>query len=373
MDMLGGERPLRVSTARNAQVVMAVILVGAALEWGAGILTPLALAAFLAVMIDSFARRLAERASFVSARTALPAAIALSALVFALVVLVMAENAGHFAGQLTVFGDKLDAAIAKLAAVMNLQVPPKLSEVIARLNPAAYLGVVAQGVEGFSTKAVLVIIYLGFILASRQGFAQKASSLFRNDQDRARAALLFLRIRDSIERYLWVQTLACGIVALASWAVMQALGLNDAAFWAFVIFVVGYVPIIGGAIGTLAPPLFALIQFDGWWQAAVMLVALAAIGGFVGNILYPRMQGRSLNIDPMVVLLSLAFWGTIWGLSGMLLSTPLTVAAMVILAQFDGTRWIAVLLSSNGDPIGEQPIHPPLAEPKALVAPVTKA
>jgi AI-2 transport protein TqsA len=62
------------------------------------------------------------------------------------------------------------------------------------------------------------------------------------------------------------------------------------------------------------------------------------------------MQGRSLNIDPIVVLLALAFWGAIWGIAGMFLSTPLTVMAMVILAQFEGTRWVAVLLSADGDP-----------------------
>jgi predicted PurR-regulated permease PerM len=70
----------------------------------------------------------------------------------------------------------------------------------------------------------------------------------------------------------------------------------------------------------------------------------------VGNIIYPRMQGRSLNIDPVVVLLALAFWGAVWGLAGAFLSTPLTVALMVIMAQFDGTRWIAVILSADGDP-----------------------
>ena len=70
----------------------------------------------------------------------------------------------------------------------------------------------------------------------------------------------------------------------------------------------------------------------------------------VGNVIYPRMQGRSLNIDPVVVLLALAFWGAVWGLPGAFLSTPLTVALMVIMAQFDGTRWIAVILSADGDP-----------------------
>jgi predicted PurR-regulated permease PerM len=70
----------------------------------------------------------------------------------------------------------------------------------------------------------------------------------------------------------------------------------------------------------------------------------------VGNFIYPRMQGRSLNIDPVVVLLALAFWGAIWGVAGAFLSTPLTVMTMVILAQFEGTRWIAILLSADGNP-----------------------
>ena len=75
-----------------------------------------------------------------------------------------------------------------------------------------------------------------------------------------------------------------------------------------------------------------------------------AIGVIIGNVIYPRMQGRSLNIDPVVVLVSLAFWSAIWGVTGAFLSTPLTVMAMVVLAQFDGSRWIAVILSADGDP-----------------------
>ena len=77
-------------------------------------------------------------------------------------------------------------------------------------------------------------------------------------------------------------------------------------------------------------------------QVALAIVAIALA------IVLPRMQGDSLNMDPVVVLLSLAFWGAIWGLPGAFLSTPLTVMAMIILAQFDGSRWIAVLLSEIG-------------------------
>ena len=110
---------------------------------------------------------------------------------------------------------------------------------------------------------------------------------------------------------------------------------------------------MGGAIGCFLPPLFAIVQFpDSFLPATILFVALQAIYFVVGNIVLPRMQGDSLNMDPTVVLLSLAVWGALWGMPGMFLSTPLTVACMVILAQFDGSRWIAILLSEDGDPQG---------------------
>jgi predicted PurR-regulated permease PerM len=110
------------------------------------------------------------------------------------------------------------------------------------------------------------------------------------------------------------------------------------------------VPIVGAVVAILLPALFALAQFDGYVRPVEILLGLWAIAFLVGNILLPRMQGNSLNVDPLVSLLSLAFWGALWGLVGMFLSTPLTVLVMIILAQFEGTRWVAVLLSADGDP-----------------------
>ena len=160
----------------------------------------------------------------------------------------------------------------------------------------------------------------------------------------------FHRIRDGVEQYLWVQTITGLMIAGASWAVMLAIGLENALFWAFLIFIASYIPIVGGIVGVAAPPLFALVEFPTIWPALILLAVLQTIQFVVGNVIQPRMQGRSLNMDPVVVLLALAFWGAIWGLPGMFLSTPLTVMAMVILAQFDETRWISVLLSADGDP-----------------------
>lgn len=360
------DRQFTAETARTALVIIAVVVAGAAFYWLSAILTPLALALFLMVVIDGFTRLLKRRVPWLPEAADLPVAIGVSLILFCAVAYVMAENARGFAMELANYAPKLDAVIAKLAAAFGLAVPPTLGQMIQSLSPTAFVGRVADGLRGFATDAVLVLIYLGFLLASRRGFQRKAGALFISPGERHHAAELFLRVRNAIEQYVWIQVVAGAMIAIPSWGVMAVLGLDNALFWAFAIFIVGFIPIIGGAVGILAPPLFALVQFDGWWQAAAMLISLQVINFVVGNILYPRMQGKSLNIDPVAVLLSLAFWGAIWGLPGMFLSTPLTVMTMVVLAQFRSTHWIAVLLSSDGAPLGERPSPP---EPPRLAKP----
>lgn len=337
-------------TERTCLVILAVIASGAALFWLADILTPPAMALFLAIVIDSFARVLQRRLPWVSGRTAMPVAIVLSVLLFGGALFVIADNATSFAAKLVGYTPRLNELIARAAGAAHAASVPTIDELLLKLNPSKYLGDVAKGFQNFASNAVFILIYLGFILASRRGFERKLVGLSRNRTARHGALDAFIRIRDGVEQYLWVQTVTGLMIAVGSWAVMAAIGLDNAVFWAFLIFIASYIPIIGGAVGILAPPVFALVQFETYWQAIVLISVLQSIQFVVGNVVLPRMQGDSLNIDPVVVLLSLAFWGAVWGVAGMFLSTPLTVIAMVICAQFDGARWVAVLLSADGEP-----------------------
>ena len=135
---------------------------------------------------------------------------------------------------------------------------------------------------------------------------------------------------------------------------MASLGLDSATFWAFLIFIIVFVPVVGGLVASVLPPLFAVVQYTTLWQPIALFCGLQAILFGVGSILLPRMQRDGLNIDPVVVLLSLAFWGAIWGIPGMFLSTPLTVSLIIILSQFPSVRWIAVMLSGDGRPESTQ-------------------
>lgn len=345
-------------TTRNAVVFLAVIAGGAALYWMQDILTPLALAVFLAVMVDSFARVLLQRVPGFPKAMAVPAAVMISVLLFGMSFWVVIDNGRGFFDQLKDYAPRLNGIIAKIAHAVGIHIAPTVDSLFNQLNPKAFIGQAAQSFGNFASSAVLVLIYFGFIIASRKGFARKIVSLFPHHPERERNMNLFQRIRDGVEQYLWIQTVTGLMIAVAAWVVMMLIRLDNAFFWAFLIFLAAYIPILGGAIGCFLPPLFALVQFpDSFWPALILFAALQGIFFVVGNVILPRMQGDSLNMDPTVVLLSLAVWGALWGVPGMFLSTPLTVAVMLILAQFEGSRWIAILLSEDGDPQGER--HPP--------------
>lgn len=340
----------RDNIARNAQVVTAVILAGAALNWLAPILTPLALAVFLMLMVDALARDLHARLPGLGPAASLGAAVVTCSVMFVAIVFVVASRAAGFVAKLFGYQARLNAVLHGIATKGHLAVPRTVSALIASLNPTSYIPAVAGEVQTLITFGAFVLIYLGFLLAARGGFERKIVRLFRERVGRHEALQVFVRIRDSLERYLFVQTVCGGIIALGSFAIMLSVGLESAFFWAFLIFVIGYIPIVGAAIGILAPTLFAFLQFTSAWPGIILGGGLFSLAFLVGNILLPRMQGRALNIDPVMVLLSLAFWGALWGPTGMFLSTPLTLLVMVVLAQFDGSRWIAIVLSADGDP-----------------------
>lgn len=359
------------STARNALVLIAVVVGGAALWWLRGILTPLIMALFLMVLIDGLARVIEHRIPRFPRKAAMPVALIVFVLLFGLTVYFIAENTRSFVAQIIDYGPKLHARIYDLATRFGIEVPPTLGEFLTKLNPQRFLGPIVSQLQNILTDAMFVLIYLGFLLASRPGFQRKIVRLFPSHDRREAAVHIFSRIRTGVERYVWVQTVTGAGMALAAWVLMMAVGLDNAAFWAFFIFIAAYIPMIGAAISIFAPALFALIQFDTVWQAAVLLGGIELIFIIVGNVILPKMQGDSLNQDPVVVLLSLAFWSAIWGLTGAFLSSPLTVAMMVILAQFPGSRWIAVLLSEDGFPETDSTADP-VEAPKVKRAPIRR-
>lgn len=345
------------TVSRNALVLIAVVAGGAALYWLRGILTPLAMAIFLMIMIDGLKRAIETRTP-VPGRWAGAAALIVVVLGFFASIAIITNGALTFfdqaSGVTARVGPRLDQIVFDVSRLFGVQTAPTASELIAQLDIRGFLAQAAAQVQNILSGGFFVLVYLAFLLASQAGFRRKVVGLFPGRIARSEALEVFQRVRGGVEGYLWVQTVTGAMICAAAWLLMRAVGLQNAEFWTFVIFVVGFIPVLGGAVAGLAPPLFALVQFESYWPAAILLVGLQGILFISGNFIQPRMQGDNQNIDPVVVLLSLALWGQLWGVVGMFLSTPLAVMAMAVLAEFKGSRWMAILLSGDGEPYADE-------------------
>lgn len=348
-------------------LVIAAAAIIAGLWWFADLLTPLALAVFLWLTIDAFAEALQKRLPFMPKAAAIPVAVLIVFLSLAFIVGFVIEYATDFSRSLGSYQIRLNEVIAQGHALLNLSgPPPTVGQLFARVNPSLLLRGVADTLQNFGGQALFVIIYVASLFAAQASLPKKMEQIFGTGSELSRAGRIGKAISRSMEQYLWVQTITGMMIAVACWAVFMIIGLENALFWATVTFVLAYIPVVGGVAASVLPALFALVQFSSPVNALVILGASQGIQFVVGNIIQPRMTGDSLNISVLVVFLSLAFWGKLWGGPGMFLAVPLTVMLMIVLAQFPSTRWIAVMMSNNGNP--DSSVQPPVPPSAPLAA-----
>jgi AI-2 transport protein TqsA len=206
--------------------------------------------------------------------------------------------------------------------------------------------------------AYTVFVYLGFIALLVILGLPEVPSLRRKIRDELDAAdrreLIDAvdTIAGKIRQYLGVTTLTSLMTGIASAAWAFAMGLDLALVWGVLNFLLNYIPVVGNIIGIVPPSLYALIQFQDWTMPLIVFAGFSAIQIAISNFVYPMLQGRSLSLSPIAVIVALAFWSWVWGIAGALIAVPLTVALVIACEHFSSTRWVATLLSGRNGPDG---------------------
>jgi predicted PurR-regulated permease PerM len=195
---------------------------------------------------------------------------------------------------------------------------------------------------------VIVFTYAGFLLAERGHFVHKLT-LMVADAEQARAVEAIIdSIARSVHRYVLVKTFVSAVTGLLTYGVVLASDMAFAEMLALSTFLLNFIPNIGSMIAVALVGAVALVQFETWAQILSLLTILGVIQFTIGNILEPLVMGRSLQLSTFVVVLSLMFWGALWGVVGMFLAVPLTVMIMIVCANIPALRPFAILLSRDG-------------------------
>jgi predicted PurR-regulated permease PerM len=216
---------------------------------------------------------------------------------------------------------------------------------VASPGPLAQVGWTTAHVVG----GILTIVFLTFFaLASGSMFRRKIAYLFPSGTHRTRIKQALFEIEEQMSRYLLINTLISIGFGSATWVLLQILGVPDAALWGALAGVLNFIPYLGALVTLLLIAIVTLSSFDGTQPA------LLACGGFLlldlvkGSVIGPVVLGRRMPLNTVAVLLSLLFWGWVWGTVGVIMAVPLTVMIQVVCSHSDRFRGLAIVLGNWG-------------------------
>jgi len=252
---------------------------------------------------------------------------------------------GRLEARLSTFGTWLSNHLPMGGAEFKAAVQ---GQTISLRNVEVLLKTMVGNFIGFVSASIMVTFFLIFIYYEADNLPRRLKATFGERQaDRIMAIGNWIN-RDII-RYLYIKGVASLLVALLSILVMLFFQMDLVFLWGTLIFFGNFIPYIGSIVAVLFPIVMSLVQYDTVSTPIILAMALIACQIVVGNYLEPRYAGRQLNVSPLVVLLSLAFWGWVWGIVGLLLSVPIMVAIKIVLEKIPSTYKIALMLSHKLD------------------------
>jgi AI-2 transport protein TqsA len=192
----------------------------------------------------------------------------------------------------------------------------------------------AGTVSAIISHGFLVAFFVVFLLVGRHEHYR------RND--------IYSDIEGTIRGYITTATAISAMTSVLVGIVLWALGLHMAWLFAFLVFLLCYIPNIGSIIATVLPVPVAITQFhDTPWMIVAAIAIPGAIHLTIGNFVAPKMMGKGLELHPVTVLLALAFWGLLWGVVGMVLAMPIVASLRIVMSRFGTTRPLANLLAGE--------------------------
>jgi len=197
----------------------------------------------------------------------------------------------------------------------------------------------------FLLSTVLLLILLYFLLAYDSVFLNKVIKTMPTLRDKKRAVSILHEIESHVSKYLLTITLINIGLGAAVGTTVGLLGLQNPLMWGVLVAVLNFVPYLGALTGILCMTVGAVLSFDSLGYAMVFPAAYLFITTIEGTFITPYVMGRSLTLNPVIILLSLTFWGWMWGIAGIILAVPILAAFKIFCAHIEEMEPIAEFLS----------------------------
>ena len=319
------------------------------------VLIPLVLAVLLSFIFQPIVLFLKSKS--IPTWLALIVVVIVASAVFGLVVWVVYSSAQMVIGDYSLFAERFESRIkpfieqtelflTSIAGPLGIPVEEglmrQLLESLLEDNP---ISEVLSDIVSIAGTTALVILFMMFILAGAGQLEHKVSKAYPSDVARQIAGAM-KNISSQVRQYLIAKTIVSAGTGLLVFGVLRITGVEFPVFWGFLAFVLNFVPNFGSIVAVILPSIWAFLQFSDPWTPLLAMLLMWLVQGVMGNVVDPKLMAFSLNLSPLLVLISLLFWGWLWGIVGIVLAVPLTSTIKIICENIDSLRPVAILMGS---------------------------
>lgn len=313
------------------------------LRYASAILLPSAVALFLAVLSLPILHWLEKHR--VPSLLAIVIPVVLNIAVFGLLIVLATRSLVQFQGRVGVYAAELQQLQGVWIQALEVRTGLPVSTYIGvePVNPAVVANFV-RGAVGRAAELVgttfLVFLVMTFMLSEASVFPEKFRYIMRGGVPGGRPA----KVVTEVQSYVGIKTIVSLATGLLVGAWCWMLGLDFPVLLGVVAFLLHFIPTVGMIIAAVPAVLLSLILVGTVGHALLVAIGYAVVGTLLGHVLEPHLQGRQLGLSPLVLVLSLLFWGWAWGPMGALLAVPLTVVVKIWLENTQDLRWVAILI-----------------------------
>jgi AI-2 transport protein TqsA len=317
-----------------------------------GILVPLIIAIFIALLFQPFYKWMKSKK--------IPGFIAITVIITIIIIISNITSVFVYAGidSITANSAYYEAKIAELYINLTtmLHLSPEQTASIKEslqiknlMHESSVTGAVSgifSGVLSIFSNFVLILIYVIFLLSEFGSIRRRVARAFNQD----RAVVMyktFIDIFRDVRKYIIGKTLLSFGQSVVIWAILEIGGVEFAFMWAFIFFIFDFIPYIGSIVVSVFVGFAMIFQFGEFLYPVIITVLLIIVQNVKGNMVEPKVLGDQLDLSPILLLVSLLFWGYVWGIVGMILAYPIMSMIKIVLMNFPQTRPIAIMMSYN--------------------------
>jgi predicted PurR-regulated permease PerM len=219
---------------------------------------------------------------------------------------------------------------------------------ILNAKPGKYMDLMLNGLDHIRQiigKMFFILLLTLFLLFELDSFPIKFKAIFSR-KGTMKAKININRITINLKSYLFIKTVTSFFTGLFIFIGLKLLGVEFAILWGTIAFLLNYIPNIGSLLAAIPAVVLTGIQLGGTSMLIAGILYLV-VNFIIGSVIEPRIMGKGMGLSTAVILLSLMFWGWLFGPIGMFLSVPLTMVLKVFLQSSESSKYFAILIGTE--------------------------